>query len=95
MSISFPFPAALPPAGTRRAKIKTARDFARGRLGKKTNKKATSGCAVAGVYEKFRVIYLETGALRESTAKTPPKSVARTEFLRLVSKIAIIVRSFP
>lgn len=50
----------------------------------KTNKKATGERAVAGVYEKFRVTYLETGALQESTATPPPKTAARTEFLMLV-----------
>jgi hypothetical protein len=60
----------------------------------KGNKKATGGCAVAGV-TKFRVTYLETGALRESTAEPPPKSTVRTEFLMFVLKIAIVVRSFP
>jgi hypothetical protein len=51
---------------------------------KKTKEKATGGCAVAKVYEKFRVTYLETGALRESTAEPPPKTAARTEPLMLV-----------
>jgi len=55
----------------------------------KTNKKATGGCAVAGVYEKLRVTYLETGALRESTATPPPSTAARTEFLMQVSNCAI------
>jgi len=50
--------------------------------------KATGGCAVAGVTE-FRVTYLETGALRESTATSPPKTAARTEFLMQVLNCAI------
>jgi len=48
-----------------------------------TNKKATSVCAVAGDYEKIRVTYLETGALRESTAP-PPTWAEQIGFLQLV-----------
>jgi hypothetical protein len=62
---------------------------------KKEIKRPRAGAPWPVFTRKFRVTYLETGALRESTAKPPPKSTVRTEFLMLVLKIVIVVRSFP
>jgi hypothetical protein len=55
---------------------------------KRQIKKPRAGAPWPGL-QKLRVTYLKAGALRESTAKPPPKSAARTEFMMLVSIFAI------